>query len=152
MSFQARKLRVQLPCGDKTLVEPEALCVFQTCPAGTCGFVTPTGCGPVAYTLNCGPTMVVTCHYPSCHFGTCGNFTCVFDTCGYHSPITCRFATCAITVVPTGCPAGTVEQPIDPGTIVIDPADLPALREHLEAQLAELDKAEQALKEREDKQ
>jgi len=45
------------------------------------------------------------------------------------------------------CPGGS-EQPVDPGTIVVDPEHLPVLREALEAQLKEIDKAEQALKER----
>jgi hypothetical protein len=36
---------------------------------------------------------------------------------------------------------------IDPGKVVVDPEDLPRLREALEAQLKEIEIAEQALKE-----
>jgi hypothetical protein len=37
---------------------------------------------------------------------------------------------------------------IDPGRVLVDPEDLPRLKEALEAQLKEIETAEQALKER----
>jgi hypothetical protein len=49
------------------------------------------------------------------------------------------------------CPGGSEQPPIDPGTLVIDADDLPALREQLESHLEEVKKAEAALKKREGK-
>ena len=91
----------------------------------------------------------MTCQFQTpCHFHTCGFVT--PHTCGFVSPFTCQFASgCGPTFHPTVCPAGSVDPPIDPGAIVIDPEDLQALREHLEAQLKDIAAAEQALKDRE---
>jgi hypothetical protein len=146
VSFQAKKLRVQLPCGDRTVIEqePQILCRFPSnCNLGTCGFVSP---GTVA------------CRFPTqwCDFGTpiCGwcSFltpqTCPFNSCGVVTPV-CRIGT----IEPTGCPVGSRDPlPIDPGTLVLDPDDLPALREQLEAQLKEIEVAERALEERRSKE
>jgi hypothetical protein len=153
VSFEARKLRVQLPCGEQTLIEPQQpqqgdiLCRFPSCNFGTCGFVSP-GTGTCRF-----PT--IACHFGSCPLGSCGFFspqTCPFGSCGFVSPQTCHFGTCGITIVPTGCPGGSVDPPIDPGTIVIDPEHLPVLKEQLQAQLKEIENAEQALKDRESNQ
>lgn len=149
MSFQARKLRVQLPCREKTLIEqqqvpPGTFCRIPSCNFGTCGFVSPATC------------RFGSCGFGTCQFATCGFVspqTCAFGTCGFVSPVTCQFASpCGITIDPTGCPGGSVDPPIDPGTVVVDPEHLPALREQLEARLKDIDAAEQALKEREDQQ
>ena len=142
VSFQARRLRVQLPCGDQTVVEAQVLQPTPTaCPFATCGFVTPaTICHN--YLSNCG--IVSQCHlYHSIHPTTCVG--------GHITLVTCPLGSCqcSITVHPTTtiCPGGS----IDPtGPIQVDPEVLPQLREQLEAQLEEIGKAEQALKEREE--
>jgi hypothetical protein len=179
MSFQAKRLRVQLPCGEGTVYEEEAAraqdcigltcgafsqcgpgtgCAFPTdvCEGGTCWFQTPINCGfsPCggfasfcefhsgcpAFASPCGG-FASPCGFPSpCRFGTCGfPSPCRFGTCGFLSPCGPRTA--------IACQRGS-DLPIDPGIIVVDPEDLPALRQALEAQLKEIEKAEQALKER----
>jgi hypothetical protein len=142
MSFQAKKLRVQLPCGEATLIEEGAEQAGAA--AGFCRI--PSLCR--------FPTQI--CWGGTCHFGTvaCHGF---FTNCGFVSP--CRFDTCggiaSVCEFGTPCGGGTIfrcpggsEQPVDPGTIVVDPEHLPALREALEAQLKEIETAEKALKER----
>jgi hypothetical protein len=151
MSFQAKRLRVQLPCGEATVMEEGAQ---EAGAAGLCRI--PSLCR--------FPTQ---CQFPTeCFFCTLG--TPCLDTYGCHRFFSCiEFesgvcqagsvcgALASLCAIPTdcgdsrifGCPAGS-EQPVDPGTIIVDPEHLPALREALEAQLKEIEKAEQALKER----
>ena len=131
MSFQAKRLRVQLPCGEATVIEEEAQQVGGAglCRAPSfCGF--PTPCQFLTYTCRL------------CTIGT----PCGFGTWGCQRFFSCEFGTCGLGTIPR-CPAGS-EQPVDPGTLVVDPEHLPALREALEAQLKEIEKAEQQLKER----
>ena len=136
MSFQARRLRVQLPCGEQTVVEAQAFQPTPTaCPFATCGFVTPaTICRN--FNSNCG--IVSQCH----------QFHTIVACQQFVSPI------CAMNTFACGCsvtfidPCGGAGSG-DPGPIQIDPEVLPQLREQLEAQLKEIEKAEQALKERE---
>lgn len=59
MDFEARKLRVQLPCGTQTLIA----CVFGTCRLPsliTCIYRTPWGC----------PIYISECWRSFCEFGT----------------------------------------------------------------------------------
>jgi hypothetical protein len=122
MSFEAKRLRVRLPCGEATVIEEAAQqagfapgwCRWTTCLFGTdfCAL----------------PSRI--CVWPS----RCGWFTCEFGSCGGGTIL-------------RRCPAGT-DQPVDPGTILVDPEHLPALREALETQLKEIEMAERALKER----
>lgn len=164
MAFEARRLRVQLPCGQATVQERPALLapqdcdvfsnpncptIFDTCAgAGVtfpeCAVATDTGCG---ITRPCRFDSA-TCAFDTCAFqspcaGSCPGGSCRLDTCGFVSPRTCRVAVSDI-----GCRFGT-DIAIDPGQIVINPEQLPVLRQQLEAQLAEVAKAEQALRERE---
>jgi hypothetical protein len=165
MSFKARRLRVQLPCGESTVFEEQARgpgCAFptQVCEGGTCWFETPINCGFVSpcgafasfceFPTDCGPTAcgptpcgyLTPCRYGTCRYATCGFLTpCKFGTCGFESP--CRYFTAV------ACPPGT-ELEVHPGRIVVDPEHLPLLREALERQLKEIEAAEQALKEREE--
>ena len=121
MSFEARNLRIQLPCRQVTILDcgvgvthlcghPTVLCQFPTnqCwPHISCGLL--GSCGPLS-----------PCHYNTwvtCEFGTHGG-------CGVISPVV-----------------------QDPGTIVIDPEQIAVLRKRLEAQLKELDEAETKLRE-----
>jgi hypothetical protein len=144
MSFEAKRLRVQLPCGEATVQELQAgpqcgvSCRFptQVCEGGTCWFETP----PICQFDTCGIVTPVTCyHFASpvtCyHFRTCYHFT--WPPCG-PSPVCHRFVSCT--------PRTDLE--LDPGTIVVDPEDLPRLREQLEAQLKEIEKAEAELEKR----
>jgi hypothetical protein len=133
MSFQAKRLRVQLPCGEATVIEEGAQQIGAA--AGFCRI--PSLC-----------RFMSECQFASCQFGTdfCAlpSGICLWPTrCGW---FTCEFGTCGGATI-FRCPAGT-EQPVDPGRILVDPEHLPALREALEAQLKEIEKAEQALKER----
>jgi hypothetical protein len=132
MSFQAKRLRVQLPCGEGTVIEEGAQQAGAA--AGLCRM--PSICG-------LGSDCLATCQFgtdfcalPSgwCWWPSrCGWFTCEFGTCGGGTVLRCPFGTA---------------RPVDPGTVVVDPEHLPALREALEKQLEEIEKAEQALKER----
>ena len=140
MSFQARRLRVQLPCGEQTVVEAQALQPTPTaCPFATCGFVTPA-------TISASPSSAAA-RLPGaasvCHqfHTTCNQFLspiCAMDTfaCG-----------CSVTFNPTVCQAGTVDPDrADPGR----PRGAAATAwSGSEAELKEIEKAEQALKERE---
>lgn len=152
MAFQAKRLRVQLPCGEATVIEEGAqqagaAAGFCRMPS-LCGFPTPCRF----------PTDFCLCTYRTpCHYGTVACyrlFTCI-DV--FHSGVCHAGSECgplaSLCAAPSACgpsvrcPGGS-EQPIDPGTIVVDPEHLPALREALEAQLKEVDQAEQALRER----
>lgn len=141
MSFESKRLRVQLPCepgGTVQEIELKPLqsrfcCWFPTRPMcryfHTCQWpITQYGCGHfLSQTCHHFQTPPV-CGLPSCDFGSCE-----FGTpCGFGSPV-------------GGCEPQT-EIPVDPGTILVDPEHLPMLREQLEAQLKELEKAEEELK------
>jgi hypothetical protein len=160
MSFQAKRLRVQLPCGERTVFEEAAAgarapgggCAFPTedCQGGTCWFQSPIACDIWS------PLTRHICDFESpCYFGTppCGGFAspCVrFGTpCpDFVSPCGGFSTPCQRFLSPCGgteCPGGSV---IDPGPVLIDPEHLPALREALEAQLKEIETAEKALKKR----
>jgi hypothetical protein len=142
MSFEAKRLRVQLPCGEATVIEEGAQQATPLCRIPSiycrqfCTQFTPCLCSD--------PTP---CHYGTiaCYRYNTGCFGafishCYAGTCGFVSPIPCVEGTFR-------CPGGS-EQPGDPGPIVIDAEHLPALREALEAQLKEIESAEQALRER----
>jgi hypothetical protein len=134
MSFQAKRLRVQLPCREAaTVIEQGAQEIGAA--AGFCRI--PSVC-----------RFMSECAFGTCQFGTdfCAlpSRVCLWPTgCGW---FTCEFGTCGGATI-FRCPVGT-EQPVDPGTIVVDPEHLSVLREALEAQLKEIDKVEQALKQR----
>lgn len=121
MAFQSKRLRVQLPCGEKTWFE-QAVAVTVNCPLDSVCF---------------GGS------YP------CDQNTCVFGMASRVGPGgLCQFPTCnAFSDV---CLIGSPNPVADPGAILIDPQDLPALREHLEGRLKDIEAAEQALKERGD--
>jgi hypothetical protein len=150
MSFQAKRLRVQLPCGEATVIEEEAQ---QAGGAGLCRIPSfcafPTACHFA--TDQCLCTLGTPCDFGTwgCHrFFSCVRFG--SEACRFDSPCGALASLCEI---PSACgpsricPGGS-DQPVDPGTIVVDPEHLPALREALEAQLKEIETAEQALKER----
>src|SRR5215212_11333979 len=153
MSFEAKRLRVQLPCDARTVVEVDAGpvgagpvgggCRFPTVPCdwGTCWFETPPVCDLPSH-IGCADFISETC-VPFRTPVTCwGYFTPPHPppTCWrWHSPICHRFLT---------CPPRS-ELVVDPGVIHVAPEDLPRLREQLEAQLAEIEKAETELRERE---
>ena len=125
MAFRSKRLRVQLPCGERTVFEMD---VFVECPMGT---VCLGGSFP------CDPS------------------TCVFGVDSRIGPGgLCKFQTCDIgTVVPCGagtdpCVAGSPDPVVDPGAVLIDPQDLGAFKQHLEERLKEIDAAQQAIEER----
>jgi hypothetical protein len=147
MSFKARRLRVQFPCPPGTVIElgRGGPCHFPTdpCDGGTCWFQSPIVCDFPSPILCEVPTD------PCLRFGTCPFNTCWFPT----PPCQFGFHTCMASPCPhfsaVGCPPAT-DVVIDPGKVVVDPEQLPALREALEARLKEIDAAEQALKEYEE--
>jgi hypothetical protein len=109
MSFESKRLRVQLPCREgesvKEVADVETVCMLpsffcapDTCVAGQFSRIGPEG----------------VCLFPS------------------RMP---------------GCPAGS-EEPFNRGAILVDPEVLPVLKEQLEAQLKEIEKAEEQLKQR----
>jgi hypothetical protein len=150
MSFGAKKLRVQLPCGTDGSVIEEAVgtnvCDVFTCEPGTCqvfscDFQTegPVFCQIPSYGCFVGTCQMGTCRVGTpCNMGTCAHLTCPHGTCGQG---TCRVRT----IAPVGCEGESV---LREPSLVVDADQLPVLRERLEAQLAEIDKAEQAVKER----
>jgi hypothetical protein len=154
MSFRARKLRVQLPCGTDGSVIAEEVggggdggdcdwptgCKIFTCDAGTCVNV---------FTTQGFPTQTVVCQWVStCDlgYGTCPADTCPAGSCTAPSPCAV-FGTrhCAANT----CLARTIV--VGPGTLrdelIVDADQLPALRERLERQLEEIEKAERAVEE-----
>ena len=144
MSFEAKRLRVQLPCGSVTAREIDVGgvgCPFPTdvCAGGTCWFQSPPVCRfPTEF---CAWPTVIQC----AHFGSwCPTGTCPFDTCGIVSPCGWRSDPCGWRS-PIACGPGT-DLDVDPGKILVDPEHLPLLRERLEAQLKEIEKAEEELK------
>jgi hypothetical protein len=196
MAFEAKRLRVQLPCGEATVQDaamlrpqdcdvfsnPNCPTIFDTCAgAGVtfpdCAVATDPGCGitrpcrfdsatcafdTCAFRSPCGGSCAAgTCGGGSCGFptpatATCRLGSCQFNSCGFVSPRatqTCRVPTlvnCLGDSDPGGCLAGTDPTILEnPGTIVVNPEQLTVLKAQLESQLAEVAKAEQALKQRE---
>ena len=153
MSFEAKRLRVQLPCGSHTAREVDVGrvgCPFPTnpCEGGTCWFQSPPVCDfPTRFCA--WPTLTACARFAT----PCPTGTCPFDTCGFVSP-TCRWGSdpCGWGSDPCGwrspvqCGPGTEPIDVDPGKILVDPEHLPMLRERLEAQLKEIEKAEEELK------
>jgi hypothetical protein len=146
MSFEAKRLRVQLPCDEHgTLVElgagpqvgPGGGCHLPTieCDFGTCWFETPI------------------CDFPT--LIACPDY--ISEPCfTYRTPIGCyrywsppppppcwRFHSCFHYLT---CPPRSLV--VEPPVIQIDPEQLPVLRERLEAQLKEIEKAEKELEKR----
>jgi hypothetical protein len=119
MDFEARRLRVQLPCGTQTLVA----CVFGTCRLPsviTCLYRTPY-CPP--YLSECGGYRSIVCD-----FGTIRTFT---PTCG---------GTIWYTETLTPTTVETVRE-----TVQFEVDELPVLREQLEAQLKEVITAQEQI-------
>ena len=113
MSFSSKRLRVQLPCGDRTVVE---------------------------VAIGCPERMV--CHdmisFP------CDPNTCVFgrqSQVGPEGQSPCDFGT--MNCVSFGSDPGPIR-----ADLVLDAEQLSLLKTTLEAQLEEIDKAEEALKEK----
>jgi hypothetical protein len=115
-SFEARRLRVQIPCGSVTLIQCGG---FTFCRFLSCGYPTIWGCGVI--------------HTRWCEWGTCGWAS--PDPCGFISPV--------VQLTPEVLCAGSEE--IQP-KVTIDPEELPVLRERLEAQLKEIQSAEEQVK------
>jgi hypothetical protein len=138
-SFEARNLRVQLPCGPVTIID---------CGAGftrICRWGTQITCLWGTY-----------CHWGSpCHFGTPCQFgtPCHFGTCGgcsVFTPLHCQFGSpdpCG-----PGSPIQNITEQLCAGSedlavrITVAPEELGQLREALETQLKEISAAEEALK------
>lgn len=155
MSFEAKKLRVQLPCGtDGSVIEEQAGggggdCDFPTgCQVFTCAWG--TDCINVFWTTPLqGPVLCQWISACDWGFGTCPANTCPNASCTFPSP--CRFGTCmASCPVHSICPGGSIVATgtIREGGLIVYADELPALRERLEAQLKEIEKAEQSVEER----
>ncbi len=121
MGFESKRLRVQLPCGDGTLVEQVAQANWQVTPA------------------NCAAGTLQFCHFPTnyCHWDSCG----FLSPCSHVTNWQCRAGTIA-GGIPTLC--GATQTPWEQG---IEIEQLPVLRRALEAQLAEIEIAEKAVAE-----
>ena len=159
MSFEAKRLRVQLPCDPGgTVIEEGAQQAAHLCPLPSfCICTAATPCRQFM-TNACLCTHLTPCHYyGTCRYGTggCQHFVTCVDVnsgiCQYGSACGPLASLCEIPSAcgPSAiCPGGSRQPGPDPGPLVIDAEQLPALREALEAQLKEIEKAEQALKER----
>jgi len=114
MSFESKRLRVQLPCSEGESVKEVAdvRCPFDTRCRGASFFCDPTTSSFGEHS-RVGPGGL--CQVPS------------------------RF--------PPQCPAGS-EEAFDRGAVLIDPEDLPVLKEQIMAQLKEIDAAEEELRKR----
>jgi hypothetical protein len=126
MSFEARNLRVQLPCGPVTIID----------------------CG-AAFTRICRQGTIITCLWGTCRWGTCG-FVSPCGWCSYWSPYQCRFGSpdpCGF-----GSPIEQITEHLCAGSeelgvrVTVSPEELGPLREALEAQLKEISAAEEAVK------
>jgi hypothetical protein len=114
MSFESKRLRVQLPCSEGESVKEVAdvRCPFDTRCRGA-------------------------------------SFFCAPDTCsfGEHSRVGPGGLCQVPSRPPPGCP-GWSDEPFDRGAVLIDPEQLPVLREQLMEQLKEIDAAEEELRKR----
>src|SRR5919202_4594497 len=155
MSFEAKRLRVQLPCDPGgTVIEEGAQQAAGLCPMPSfCICTNVTACRQFCTQLS--PCLCS--HLTPCHFGTwgCQHFvTCIVVNSGICQHGSACGPLASLCEIPSACgpsricPGGSVQPGPDPGPIVIDAEHLPALREALEAQLKEIEKAEQALEER----
>ncbi len=138
MSFGAKKLRVQLPCGtDGSVVEdavgggdcdwPTRQCNAFTCAWGTCNW-TPGDCGWTP----------VNCLWTPC------NWSCPGGSCFPSPPPPQHCFGLMSFITPVACGQSRFEE----RPVVVDADQLPVLRERLEARLEEIKKAERSLEER----
>ena len=123
MPFDARNLRIQLPCGPVTVFP----CRFET--------------------IFCNYPSRFTCLWGSCSWGSCRYGSCPLGSC-IDSPITCPWGSgiCPGSVITT-TPYETIQQ-----VTHVSVEDLGALREQLQAQLKEIDEAEAKVKQYEKEQ
>ncbi|MDQ3933620.1 MAG: hypothetical protein M3340_03205 [Actinomycetota bacterium] len=145
MAFGAKRLRVQLPCGDEThVVEAAADDLARFCPMIT------SECHDscLLYATHC--LLVQTCHYPTnhpvhhgrvgvprcLHYTGCGPWSCEWDSCetGTHCYIN------------TDLPVYVAAE--GRGRSLVSPDDLPVLRGRLEQRMREVDAFAQKLKDR----
>lgn len=143
MSFEAKRLRVQLPCREAESV------VERVHPGGTpCGQQT----GPFRPTI-CMAGTIPNCFgvsEPACGWNTgwCERFStavCRFDTCGFVTPIGGQPGCGPVTEDPREL-IEIVTDPEKPGAVLLDPDDLPRLREQLKAELEKLEGQREDLK------
>lgn len=134
MSFQSRRLRVQLPCGEGggslvDLTERQLECNLGT--------IRPTICRGVTLP-NCPDWSEVVCGFVSHHcrtFASCQLGSCAFHTCGFVTPVGVTPFT-ELTCGPT--PVEIEPDPEDPSKILLHPDDLVHLKRQLEAQLDQI--------------
>ena len=133
MSFESRRLRVQLPCpeGESVKELADVRCPFDTVCNGASFFCDPESCVFGAQS-RIGPGGL--CH----QFGSCDLPT--------HCDLPTRWGCPTRSVFDPICPGGSLE-PFDPGRpVLVEPELLPVLKERLMAQLKEIDKAEEELR------
>lgn len=133
MSFSSKRLRVRLPCGETTLAERG--------PAAPCNWVFATE-APTAATRLMGARMA--CEWPASDVDCTG-----FDSPGVCTPMfsvpACAFFSptdgpnCGIFTPNCTPDTGIPAEVADPGTVLVDPDDLPQLREQLERTLKEVE-------------
>src|SRR5262249_41446683 len=113
MAFQARNLRVQLPCGPVTVIN----CT-------------------IANTYHCFfPTH---CNYPTFYGAFPTRHQCLFNTCTLPSPIACQYGTDTVTVQITQLTPNCGTTRVAQGPIEVGREELGILRQALEAQLEEI--------------
>lgn len=143
MSFSSKRLRVRLPCGEQTVLDAGQQTATRGC---DWRFATELGTERIAAEAGCEwPMSGVICN---------GIVDSVAACVEVFSMPTCDFTR---EYPPPGgfCTPVTVEPQRDPGAVLVDPDDLPRLRAQLErtleevqAQLREIDDAQEQLKRR----
>jgi hypothetical protein len=143
MAFEARKLRVQIPCGPVTLID----CT----PGATRYCYWPTQHCPI-FTCDWGTHLTCVWDTPWCRYGSpCRGW----NSCGFYSPVVDVPIECIAGTSPTykiteltpNCGTTAVAE----GPITVLPEHLGVLKEQLQRQLAEIEEAEKAVAEAEKK-
>lgn len=169
MAFKSKRLRVQLPCRDQTLIDVDAMrdeagpmspppCVVGYATPGPCAHLScfdlpPTGCNPsdpqcpagfLSPDVQC-PQGVNTCHgtisLPNCPNSRPPPGCAFFSDCpDLFDTLPCGIDSCQQN---TGCYGSELVYVVgDEGSMLADPRALPLLRRNLEQRLAEIEAAQ----------
>ncbi|MET0557335.1 MAG: hypothetical protein ABW065_01510 [Solirubrobacterales bacterium] len=142
MSFESKRLRIQIPCLDESKVEVATRTIrtcrtFDSIPYTFCRYPSDPQCG-----FRSSPITCIRNHTEWCWAGTCLHGS----NCGTPTILNCFPRTlpgCADHTCPGGSeidpdPKTMIEiepDPTRPGAVLIRPEDLPRLRDHLQSEL-----------------
>ena len=138
MSFKSKRLRVQIPCVDESKVEVPTRTIgtcrnFQSLPPTFCYFPSEVQCPYNSHPLTCVAHRTDCFNITQCDFVTRNCFAGTRPGCQPETRVVCPGGSEF-----RGDPRELIEvepDPENPGAVLIRPEDLPALREHLQAEL-----------------